>query len=125
MTESYKEIKNEMEMLVQDFSAHSEKHGDLILYNINSKYKLGSSLSTKVSEKHHKKTIIIYDIRGSKVKLSGRNQSMSVNVGKVLGEACKGIKGAAGGGHEAAAGATVPTEHWEEFKQRLIKLVNE
>ncbi len=124
LTESYKEIKNEMEMLVQDFSAHSEKYGDLILYNINSKYKLGSSLSTKVSEKHHKKTVIIYEIRGSKVKISGRNQSMSVNVGRLLGEACKGIKGAAGGGHEAAAGATVPTDHWEEFKERLIKLVN-
>ena len=124
LTDSYKEIKNEMDFLENDFSAHAEKHGDLILYNINSKYKLSSNLSTTVSEKHQKKTIVIYEFRGAKVKISARNQSMSVNVGKLLGEACNGIKNAAGGGHEAAAGATVPKEHWEEFKERLIKLAN-
>jgi len=124
LTEAYKEVQNEMSLLENDFAANSEKHGNLIFYEIKSKYKLASSLSTKVSEKQPKKAVIIYEFRGAKVKVSSRNQSMEIDVGRLLGEACKNIKNASGGGHEAAAGATVPLANWEEFKEKAIALAN-
>ena len=32
--------------------------------------------------------------------------------------------GGSGGGHEAAAGATIPADEWDHFKRILIKIVN-
>jgi single-stranded DNA-specific DHH superfamily exonuclease len=67
------------------------------------------------------KIVIIYEKNKTGAKVSARNQSRKYDVGKLLQKAMHGIKGSAGG-HEAAAGATMPAKDWEKFKEQLVAL---
>jgi len=121
MIESYQKMENELIAMLSDAEAVSEKIGNLILYNLSSKYNLRADLSRKLSEKHPHKLVLVYEKSGNKIKISGRNQDV-IDVGKVLKRAAIGMKSSAGG-HENAAGATIEEKDWEEFKQRLLELV--
>ena len=65
--------------------------------------------------------IIVYEKKGSKIKVSARNQD-GMNVAAVLKKAAAGMKASAGG-HDAAAGASLQEKDWETFKQRVIEVV--
>jgi RecJ-like exonuclease len=80
-------------------------------------------LSTRISEKHQKSLVVIYEKVGNRMKVSSRNQAKNINAGKVMQKAA-GEVGGSGGGHEAAAGATVPTDEWDKFKEIVVKLAN-
>lgn len=121
LIESYQKMENEIIALLSDVEAVSERIGNIIFYNFISKYNLRADLSRKISEKHPKKIIIVYEKVGNKIKISARNQDV-INVGKVLQKAVLGLRAAAGG-HENAAGASIEEKDWEEFKQRLMELV--
>lgn len=123
MLESQKTIEKEMAMLLEDAETKSEKTGKLVFYNVKSKFNLGSAISTKISENFQKNLVIIYEKSGSRIKISARNQAKNINAGSVLQKAAKEV-GGSGGGHEAAAGATIAADTWEKFKEILIKLVN-
>jgi single-stranded DNA-specific DHH superfamily exonuclease len=121
LVESYQQMENEIIALLSDAEAVSEKTGNLILYEMKSKYNLRADLSRKLSEKHPNKLVIVYETGGNNVKLRARNQDV-IDVGKVLQKAAEGMKASAGG-HENAAGATLQADDWEEFKQRLLELI--
>lgn len=123
MKEAADTIQNEMSSLMQDAQERSEKIGNIIFYNIKTKFNLGSSLSTKLSENFRNQLVIIYERSGNRVKVSARNQAKNINAGKVLQKAAS-LAGGSGGGHEAAAGATIPADNWENFREALIKSVN-
>ena len=123
MIEAQQLIEKEMAALMQDASDHSEIVGKIVFYNIKSKFNLGSPLSTKISENFQKQLVVIYERSGNRVKVSARNQAKNINAGHVLQRAAASADGS-GGGHEAAAGATVSVDNWEKFKETLTKLVN-
>jgi len=123
MEESYKTIENEMAAILQDAEANSEKNGKVIFYEIKSKYNLPSRISTIFSERYPDKLIVIYEKMESKIKVSARNQSNKIDAGASLKRATYDLK-ASGGGHEAAAGASIKPHDWEKFKEKLIKIVN-
>lgn len=122
LIESYKIIENEILSITLDAEKNSEVIGDLIFYRYKSKFGLRSEIATKISEKHPKKIVIIYEKMGDKMKLSSRNQSKDYNVSNLLWKASQGMKASAGG-HDVAAGATVQVKDWEEFKNNLISLL--
>ncbi len=123
MEESYNTIKQEMVSLVEDADNNAEKVGKIVFYNIKSKFNLASALSTKVSEKFKNNLVLIYERKGGRVKVSARNQAKNINAGNAMQRAAK-IVGGSGGGHEAAAGATVPADEWDKFRDTLVKIVN-
>jgi len=123
LAEAYKIIQNEVALILEDIKVSAEKMGNVVLYNVKSKYNLSSPISTKVSELYKDKLILIYNKTGSRYKISARNQSKNINAGKIMSLAAKGLK-ASGGGHEAAAGATVDEKDWQKFKENVIRLVN-
>ncbi|MEM7819595.1 MAG: DHHA1 domain-containing protein [Candidatus Aenigmatarchaeota archaeon] len=123
MLDAYQKISNETMSILSDIERNHETIGNIIFYNIKSKYNLSSQISTKLSEKYPDKLIITYEKNKNKIKVSARNQSNKIDAGKVLKLATKGLK-ASGGGHEAAAGATLLSKDWEKFKENLIKIVN-
>ncbi len=123
LVKSYHIVEDELSSLLLDAQENCTKDGNIILYNAKSKYNLDSSLSTKLSEKHMDKLVIVYSKKGSRYKISARNQKKKINAGKVMKLASKGLK-ASGGGHEAAAGATVDEKDWEKFLKNVEELVN-
>lgn len=123
MIEAAEIINNEMLALLHDSEEHAEKIGKIVFYNIKSKFNLGSALSTKISEGYQKNLVIIWERTGNRIKVSSRNQAKNINAGRVLQKAASSV-GGSGGGHEAAAGATISAENWDKFKELLVKLVN-
>ncbi|MBI4153998.1 DHH family phosphoesterase [Candidatus Woesearchaeota archaeon] len=121
LVESYRTVENEMAAVMADAEKNAKIDGNVVMYNVNSKYNIDSTVSTKLSEFHREKLVIIYSKIGNKYKISARNQSRNIGAGNVMRAAVRGLK-AAGGGHEAAAGATVDENDWETFKERVKKL---
>ena len=121
LVESFKTIENEMMSIMADAEQNSEKDGKILFYNIKSRYNLASPVSTKLSEKHLDKLVLVYEKTGNRIKVSGRNQAKKFDVGRILQTATRGLK-ASGGGHDAAGGATLETKDWEKFKERLEEI---
>jgi single-stranded DNA-specific DHH superfamily exonuclease len=121
LIDAYRTIQNEIMHMLTDFEANAEKIKNMMLYQVKSKYNIGSIISTRISEKHPEKIIIIYEKSKGKVKFSGRNQS-GINVGRILQKACKDLDSSAGG-HDAAAGATIKEKDFEKFRENLIKVL--
>lgn len=120
---SYHIIDEELKAIMTDALANTEKDGRLVLYKIQSKYNLDSIISTKLSERHLDKLLLVYSRNGPKYKVSARNQKKNINAGEVMKKACEGID-AKGGGHEAAAGATVNEKDWDKFLEKVRELAN-
>jgi len=123
INESYQKIEHEIVSLLQDAEANAERIGKIIFYEIKSKFNLSSGISTRLSENYRDKLVVIYEKKESKVKVSARNQSNKIDAGNALKKATLGLK-ASGGGHEAAAGATIKPADWDTFKENLIRIVN-
>ncbi len=121
--EAYQKIENEIESVMADAQVNSERHGDVIFYNIHSQYNLKSVISTKLSEKWEDKLVVIYEKIGSHMNASVRNQKKNIGADRVLRQAIRGIKGGSAGGHDAAGGATLPATDWDIFKAALLAAV--
>ncbi|MFC2143336.1 DHH family phosphoesterase [Candidatus Aenigmatarchaeota archaeon] len=120
MLKVYTDVENEIKRIMEDFDKTGEIIGNFIFYNLKSSYNMRSPISTKISDKHIGKTVIVYQKIGTKVKLSMRNQGGKVDITKLLKKATLGLKASAGG-HERAAGAIMNVTDWEKFKERLIE----
>ncbi len=121
MLQSFQIVDKEISDIIDDAEKNAERLGNLILYNIKSRYGLSSFISTRLSEKYPNRIVIIYERSGTVMKASARNQTKKFDVGKLLQKAMRGIAGSAGG-HEAAAGATMHAKDWERFKVQLVAL---
>ncbi|MEA3378013.1 MAG: DHHA1 domain-containing protein [Nanoarchaeota archaeon] len=121
----YREIINkEMYKVLNDFKRNAERHGDLIFYEFNSKYTIGSTLSTRVSFREPNKTfIVIQENDGDYLKLSLRRQDFKVKVNELVAEAVKDLEDASGGGHIPAAGGRIKKKDLKKFKQRIMEIL--
>jgi len=83
-----------------------------------------NSLSSEISNYillNNREKFIIVSFKGSgncNISIRGKRSK------EVLLKAIEGMEGASGGGHEEACGARVPADKWEEFKEKMINLVN-
>jgi len=118
-----KKVDKEIENVVKAFDENKESYGNLIFFEINSRLNLASIISNIVAENHKDKTIVISKKSqdGWKISVRGaRNGSKNANLAEIVKKAVDGI--GYGGGHPQAAGAF--TDNWDEFKKRLVKLIN-
>ncbi len=120
--DSYEKIEMEIAGIMVDFEKSAERFPGIIFYDMTSEYNLRSPISTKVSEMHPDKLVVVHQTVGSRIKLSARNQTRRFDVSKLLQQACRGL-GASAGGHANAAGAMLKKDDWEKFRERLIKSV--
>lgn len=121
MKSAYQYVKKELSIVYEDMESNIEKEGNVIFYNIQSKYSLRSPVSTRLGEKFPEKIVVVWERRGSKIKISSRHQANNYDIGNLMKKAASGIKAAAGG-HGAAAGGIVDAKDWEIFKKRLVAL---
>jgi single-stranded DNA-specific DHH superfamily exonuclease len=121
MLRSHQLIEEEIAAIMADAENNLKKDGGTILYNVKSKYNLDAVISTKISERHMDKLVIVYSKTGTRYKISARNQKKNLNAGRIMQLATRGLK-ASGGGHEAAAGAVVDEKDWEKFLENVNEL---
>ncbi len=103
------------------FEKKAEKHKDMRIYEMTSKYRIHSALSTILGLKYPDKTIIIINKTGAIISVSGRRGDKKKPVNTLLENAIKGFEGANAGGHTPAAGAGFNKKYLNTFKQRLTQ----
>ncbi len=119
----YMFIKTELEQYINNAEKNVEKYNNnqLIIYKIESKYKIKSMLSTALSQRlYPNQTLIIVQQIENEMTISARRQDCKKNMNKLLKLALGTLKGNAGG-HAPASGASVGVKDYPEFKKRLIQ----
>ncbi|MBI4895574.1 MAG: DHH family phosphoesterase [Candidatus Aenigmarchaeota archaeon] len=120
---SYEEIESEKTAILSNAQDQSKTVGNLVLYEISSKFNLRSEISTRLAEKQKDKFVMVYEKVGKKINSSVRNQSKKFNVDKVLKKAMEGLSGQAGG-HEAAGGVTIDEKDWNLLIDNILAIIN-
>jgi len=124
LVDSYKKVQEDIERIKIDIKSNIDSNKNVLFYEKKSKYNLRSPIATIMSNDYPKKLIVVWEDIKNKIKISARNQNKNINVAKTLKSVIKDFKYASAGGHEAAAGASIRKQDWEEFKERLEELVN-
>ncbi|VVB81097.1 DHH family protein [uncultured archaeon] len=118
----YKEIiDNELKKHIMLFKKKAKKQGDMQVYEMASKYRIHSPLSTILGVKYPHKTIIIINKINKITAVSARRGDRKKAVNTLLENAIKGFKGANAGGHIPAAAAGFHRKYLKTFKERIWK----
>ncbi len=121
------EVEEEIQKYVRDYKKLAEFYPErkLYFYQIEPKYKIGSTISTLISSKNPDDIIIIVSSSPKEkvmLYLSARNQTKREDMNLLLKNALKGLKNADGGGHIPAAGGRIMKKDLEIFKKRILNL---
>ncbi|PIN75600.1 hypothetical protein COV18_02020 [Candidatus Woesearchaeota archaeon CG10_big_fil_rev_8_21_14_0_10_37_12] len=120
----YREIiDKEIYKHLDNFEKNAERYNDLLIYSLESKYRVKSPIATILGQKYKNKTIIlISENKETKtISVSARRSDKKIDTGKLLETTIKNFKDSTGGGHPAASAAIFPAKYLGEFKQLLIK----
>src|SRR3989344_2551023 len=118
-------IKKEFEEKLREFEKEKEVYKDIIFYYMHSKYSIKSLLINKLSSEYPDKTLIFISSKDGKSKMlnvSSRRQDRKVDCNLLIKEITKTLPNSMGGGHKAAAGALIPREYLNKFKDELIRV---
>lgn len=116
-----KKVNREKDRKLKLFKQNAEEHGDLMMGEVNSRYKIKSSIISALSfDEYPDRTIIIFQRSGDKYLISARRQDRKLAVNNLLERATASFEDARGGGHEPAAGGFIRAKDFEEFKIKLI-----
>src|SRR3989338_8540773 len=113
-------VNDEVEYYLKNYKKYSQMHGELLLIRIKPKFKIGSIVATRLSNKLQHTTIIIAQEMKGRMFVSARRQDFKVAVNDLLEQSVKEIKEASAGGHVPAAGARFPTAQYDVFSERII-----
>jgi len=120
----HKIIEDEIDFHVENYISEAKYYPDkkLYIYKLNSKYNISSPVITTISKYKPEYSFVIYSSRRDGfIKISARNQSISQDVSELMKKGICGLDDAVGGGHMAAAGATIKEEDLEKFIENIIK----
>ena len=118
-------IEEEIKYFLEDFEKNKEERGDLVFYPFNPKYPITSALINILSVKDKDKTYVFVTERKGLVRVSSRSQRGDVDCPELLRKASAGIPNAVAGGHFKAAGATIPSQYLNKFRENLFKAYGE
>ncbi|VVB79999.1 DHHA1 domain protein [uncultured archaeon] len=89
----------------------------MLLLEYSGENSMSSEISNYLLSKNKDKFILVSYMGQGNCNVSIRGKRSK----EILAKAIKGIEGASGGGHEEACGARIPTDKWEEFKEKVIR----
>lgn len=126
--QSYSVVEEEVNRLTDNWEQNSEKFGAVIFVRIDSKYKINSMVSSKISFQFPNKTFLFYSpakTHPDKIGFSLRRQDGKINLPKILHQMEKQIPEMSGGGHIQASGAKCNLKDLEKFKKLFVRLHKE
>ncbi|MEK6958557.1 MAG: DHH family phosphoesterase [archaeon] len=113
------EFDKRLTTLEMEYTRTHEEVPELDLVFFKGRFKLASTLINKISKQRPGTTFVFFEQPGNHYTVSLRRSDFKVDCGAMAKFAVKGIDSSNGGGHTPAAGATFPSEHYEEFKKRI------
>ncbi len=110
----------------KEINSHSKEK--ILFYEFNSKFSIGSRISTILSTKNKSKIIIIYSLSDSNpylIKVSARCQieKLPFSMSNLLKAGITNLNGATVGGHPRASGGSFLKKDLEIFKKQVISYV--
>lgn len=124
--EADKIIRKEIENWIGKFKKETKYFPEQRLYFAygNPKYNIVSAVASKLSDESFKENTVIFasDIKDKKgfVKLSARNQTGKVDLGKLLKKCVEGFENSDAGGHVRASAGVIMKKDLDKFKKRLL-----
>tara|TARA_Y100000034_G_scaffold135071_1_gene205570 strand:- start:341 stop:1402 length:1062 start_codon:yes stop_codon:yes gene_type:complete len=125
LAELSKDIDAEVAKYVSDPELESYYESSLNFYFIEPKYMVKSIVVNKLSFAEPDKTFVVFVPVRDLITVSLRDQSRKVDCNALIRQVVKGLEGADGGGHVAAAGGKALFQDFEKIKQRIIELYPE
>lgn len=122
-----KKIREEIEKGIELFKKEAEHfiENKLYFYYKDINYNLNSVVVSQLSHKELNKDTLIFisDMSDKKgfVKMSARNQTGEVDLGKLLKKCVEGFEDSSAGGHPKASAGSFPKKYLPEFKKRLLE----
>jgi single-stranded DNA-specific DHH superfamily exonuclease len=120
----HKIIEDEIDFHIENYVKEARYYPEkkMYIYKLNSKYKIASPVITTISKYKPEYSFIIYSPRKENlIKVSARNQSSSTDMSELMKKGVQGLQDAVGGGHKAAAGATIQEEDIEKFIENILQ----
>lgn len=119
-------ISNEINNWVGKYKKESEYFPDkkLHFYYGSPKYRITSAIASKIADEFDQDTVILVsdiDERKGFVKLSARNQTGKIDLGKLLKKCISKFEDATAGGHVRASAANFPKKYLNDFKENLLE----
>ena len=126
--EVYLEMQDEFNNAVEFYEEEREidRQKMIIFFELESDFHITSSIATNMSTKTPEWIHIVIQERDGEMNLSARCQSGRVDLGELMQEALpeEAVEdGAEAGGHRKAAGASMKSDYFEEFKENFKQLV--
>lgn len=126
--EVYLEMQDEFNRLMESYEEDREidREKCVIFFEIESDFHITSSIATNMSTKTPDWIHLVVQ-RDEMVNISARCQSGRVDLGELLQDALPSDameNGAEAGGHRKAAGASLPDENYEDFKENFLELLD-
>jgi len=91
----------------------------LLFFRYSGDLSISSDLANELSYLFPEKIIIVAFVSGMKVNISARGRGIRKIILKII----KNLENSSGGGHEDAVGAQIRSNHLEEFKKRIMGVV--
>ncbi|MFA4908021.1 MAG: DHHA1 domain-containing protein [archaeon] len=103
-----------------------DKKHKLLFYRFRPKFRVKNAVISALSYKYPDWNVIVAEEDNTEVlRVSARRQDFGLSMGKLLEESVKGIRGARGGGHVPAAGATMRKKDLRKFRKNLVRVLEE
>jgi len=126
LSKANKIIKKEITTGIEKFKKKAEYFPEQRLYFAydNLKYNIVSVVASKLADESFKENTVIFasDIKDKKgfVKLSARNQTGKVDLGKLLKKCISGFENSDAGGHVRASAGVIMKKDLNKFKEKLL-----
>jgi len=117
----YNQLNEFYNKQVNKAEANFNQNSKILFFSYGGDASMSSEISNKLYYKHKDKTIIVAFKRPEKVNISIRGK----NALEITKKITKSIKDSTGGGHKEATGAMIPIDKFNEFKNKIEKIVNE
>jgi nanoRNase/pAp phosphatase (c-di-AMP/oligoRNAs hydrolase) len=117
---AFRKFEQELKRCEKEFEKNLEIHGKVLISKIKPKYKtVCSTLITKLALENPEKMIFVFEDKGKKMRIHGRNGLGKVNIGKLFKEL--GI----GGGHEEAGAGNLNKKDEKKVKFKILNKLKE
>lgn len=116
-------VEKEVRKLKESYQTHAEyiEKKQLYWYISSPKLDIANVVTTLVSMEEKDKTFVFVSNDDQDfVKISTRNQSGNIDLGKAINNSILGLEKSSGGGHKKAAGARILKKDLDIFKSRFI-----
>ncbi len=123
LKEAYKTIQSELERIIIDANSKIDPGRKIFFYELKTKYSMRAMVATRLAEIWPEKIVLVWQKVRNKVRVACRNQKVIYDVGKLLRSALTPGMKASFGGHPAASGGVIDEKDWDEFRERLIRIV--